>query len=99
MLDLRGAAGDRTGIVRTPNCKASPATIPMAAMDVDRRPAVTVASAIADRTGIASTRMVSSNGTASFMSRESPPTAATRPKGNGRMASSTPGRTMADTSR
>ena len=73
-------------------------------MDAGRMQAVTVANAIADRTGIANTRAVPSRasrgiGRASAMSRESPLTAATRPKASDPRASSTPGRTMADSSR
>ncbi len=67
-------------------------------------PAAMVVSAIADRTGIANTRTVLSRasrgiGRASAMSRESPLTAATRLKVSDPRASSTPGRTMADSSR
>jgi hypothetical protein len=104
-LDLRCVIGDRTGIARTPNCKVlSRASIRTATTCAGRMLAPTAADAIADRTGIANPRTVPSRasrgiGRANAMSRENPLTAATRLKVSGPRASSTPGRTMADSSR
>ena len=103
--DLKGATGDRTGIARTPNRKAlSRAGIPMAA--TGGRP---------DASRDGGERHRGSNGHRQHahgaepreqghrqgqrMSRESPLTAATRPKVSDPRASSTPGRTMAGSSR